>query len=433
MSKSVFFMEQSFLEIDMDVTNGHWFELSMSDHLFSQFAHEGIVALSMRLEVSPSPNHSPLGVVRVRQEGALIYEETQIVITGTEIKFNLNVSRFYESTIFHLEIQSRDAPKESGAAVRTPRDQVFNVKTIDLVGASTWINTGEININLAEVAANKLYRDVENTFYEASKLSELISASLASGTGFSLIRLGDGEGRILGYESAFNEYHILDGVLSYQYGSGSTSLMSQRNPDNWIHLAAIDLQEKLQKSIKFSSVLAIPGQNWLRPGGHFLGRYASAISVLDGIRFFQGESTQIFETYFLRDKRIFDTTVMKSFHHAKKIVQIGPTDATNYLSKTYNVDASLLAFIKTAPHATFPNGDLGELGLYPDSYKEIEREIREFGDLNGHLFLVGAGILGKWFCELVRRNGGVAIDIGSLYDTWLGTGRPEALPPTYIS
>jgi hypothetical protein len=38
----------------------------------------------------------------------------------------------------------------------------------------------------------------------------------------------------------------------------------------------------------------------------------------------------------------------------------------------------------------------------------------------GQLWLVGAGMLGKLYCAAIRRGGGVAIDVGSLMDLWSG-------------
>lgn len=40
----------------------------------------------------------------------------------------------------------------------------------------------------------------------------------------------------------------------------------------------------------------------------------------------------------------------------------------------------------------------------------------------GQLVLVGAGLPGKAYCEAVRRAGGMAIDVGSLMDVWVGQG-----------
>jgi len=42
---------------------------------------------------------------------------------------------------------------------------------------------------------------------------------------------------------------------------------------------------------------------------------------------------------------------------------------------------------------------------------------------NGKLFLVGAGFLGKIYCDLIKRHGGIALDVGSMMDRWAGFGQ----------
>jgi hypothetical protein len=39
---------------------------------------------------------------------------------------------------------------------------------------------------------------------------------------------------------------------------------------------------------------------------------------------------------------------------------------------------------------------------------------------DGCLVLVGAGYLGKWLVDVARAQGGVALDVGSVFDYWLG-------------
>ena len=38
----------------------------------------------------------------------------------------------------------------------------------------------------------------------------------------------------------------------------------------------------------------------------------------------------------------------------------------------------------------------------------------------GELYLVAAGIFGKIYCDLIKRQGGIALDIGSVADIWMG-------------
>jgi tetratricopeptide (TPR) repeat protein len=38
----------------------------------------------------------------------------------------------------------------------------------------------------------------------------------------------------------------------------------------------------------------------------------------------------------------------------------------------------------------------------------------------GAVFLVGAGVCGKLYCDVIKQRGGIAIDVGSLFDLWAG-------------
>ena len=55
---------------------------------------------------------------------------------------------------------------------------------------------------------------------------------------------------------------------------------------------------------------------------------------------------------------------------------------------------------------------------FPDLFNKILSELQT--DLSGKIFLVGAGGLGKLYCREIKRNGGTALDIGSLFDGWAG-------------
>lgn len=54
----------------------------------------------------------------------------------------------------------------------------------------------------------------------------------------------------------------------------------------------------------------------------------------------------------------------------------------------------------------------------PDVYREIIQtlNVRE----RGELFLIGAGLATKKYCQIVRDRGGIALDIGSVLDLWAG-------------
>lgn len=56
---------------------------------------------------------------------------------------------------------------------------------------------------------------------------------------------------------------------------------------------------------------------------------------------------------------------------------------------------------------------------FPHHFNMIIQALKSV-ELTGSVFLVGAGILGKAYCSQIKDSGGIAIDIGSLMDVWMG-------------
>jgi hypothetical protein len=60
-------------------------------------------------------------------------------------------------------------------------------------------------------------------------------------------------------------------------------------------------------------------------------------------------------------------------------------------------------------------------GVEPEPFGEFHRRLKtELANARpGVLYLVGAGVPGKICCELIKRAGGVALDIGTVVDIWM--------------
>jgi hypothetical protein len=69
----------------------------------------------------------------------------------------------------------------------------------------------------------------------------------------------------------------------------------------------------------------------------------------------------------------------------------------------------------SAPAFASPPADTRRL---PDILDEVVGKVKDLP--RGHLVLIGAGYLGKWLVDVVRAQGGVALDVGSVFDYWLG-------------
>lgn len=55
---------------------------------------------------------------------------------------------------------------------------------------------------------------------------------------------------------------------------------------------------------------------------------------------------------------------------------------------------------------------------FPGRFQELINELS--ADQRGELFLVAAGLLGKFYCRRIHESGGVALDVGSVVDQWMG-------------
>ena len=51
-------------------------------------------------------------------------------------------------------------------------------------------------------------------------------------------------------------------------------------------------------------------------------------------------------------------------------------------------------------------------------YDQVLSDIKDYNS-TGEFWLGAAGIYAKPFCEYIRQNGGIGIDIGSSMDSWL--------------
>lgn len=69
---------------------------------------------------------------------------------------------------------------------------------------------------------------------------------------------------------------------------------------------------------------------------------------------------------------------------------------------------------------------------YKDHFKKVCKLIRQRAK-NYDLFLIGAGFLGKIYCDVVKQNGGRAFDAGRLFDFWAGARQIDSRPKRFIT
>jgi len=100
----------------------------------------------------------------------------------------------------------------------------------------------------------------------------------------------------------------------------------------------------------------------------------------------------------------------------KQVVYISCRDIDQQLKDRYGI--KIVSSYIIPPEAKFTSGYEGERH-YPDMFNKIEWWL-DAARCKGVPCLVGAGVIGKIYTNWMRDRGGIAIDLGAVFDLWAG-------------
>lgn len=221
--------------------------------------------------------------------------------------------------------------------------------------------------------------------------------------GFSLIRVGEGEATFL----LPPEQATIEAVarrLEYYFGHCDVSLAQ------WTALCAA-----LRQSVIHADVLCPPepGQ-WRfrsRADDGFAPRYRQLAECLGALEF--PEMPLMSEAY-VNYALHADGTLFELLEAEEEIGLISSQPAAPLLQTLFGLRVREYA----VPQRAVDNESLADTGHFPGRFTELCAILRR--EVKGLLVLVGAGPLGKIYCEVIRQAGGIALDVGSLLDAWTG-------------
>ncbi|MCF1456666.1 MAG: hypothetical protein LPH21_03590 [Shewanella sp.] len=253
----------------------------------------------------------------------------------------------------------------------------------------------------------------------SSFLLEKLMAARDKKQPFSMVRLGDGEGRILGYPFFYNDQEICSQVLTYQYGPNVIELLKNKYLEDHIFHGVMTLKYGISQAIINADMLGVP--SWL----HF--RYMND----QNMNAMLAQSLCLTETvnYGIDEKYVFDHFIFRRFQKDHMFDHLlNNLDFLGLITHT-NVEGVMrercsVRNIKNyiiPGHQTFMTNDEPQ---YPNFYKKLISEL--VVPYQGALFLVAAGYIGKIYCDEIKKLGGIAIDIGAIFDAWIGVGRDDA-------
>lgn len=230
----------------------------------------------------------------------------------------------------------------------------------------------------------------------ASDVAVLVIDRLRARHSCSVIRLGDGEGRLLGWPERVDQ-NVLGRHLYFWFGHANFS------PDDLQRI-----RRDLEYAIYTADIVGLPneenqarGDVWQEPQ-----RWLEERNLLDHHVICDHElHLQLWHENLLPEivaaaERVSLITCRQVVDEMRDYFKLG------YL-KCYKVPEE---------------GNTGRMATrhFPDTYNQLLEELKH--NAIGELCLVGAGVLGKAYCAWIRRAGGVALDIGSLFDGFAGVG-----------
>ena len=268
------------------------------------------------------------------------------------------------------------------------------------------------------VIATAAAREAAGTWREARGVLDGLRRAIATRTPYSLIRLGDGEARFLAY---------MDPSTRRVLSEGDAGVMMESIWHNWFgqKLAAFDsydlayLNAAVIRSIETATVIGVPKAGRLEVDRQHFGYLA----YLDGL-----------VAHLLRQAPgllCADASVPVALHKespfladllegAEFVGVVGPHEALPArLAARFGIGRT--AFYGVPGERRLPAHLISKADRhFPGRYREILRDL--VVPERGAIFLVAAGLLGKVYCARIQELGGIAIDIGSLADGWMGYG-----------
>ena len=224
-----------------------------------------------------------------------------------------------------------------------------------------------------------------------------ILSRLQSNKPVSIIRAGDGENIVLNSNKSMEQYRTcIKSVMVRQMGYEPT-------------MGDVDaIRENLCKAYNNADVVGLPMHENLRKlGDHWR-------TVEDTVKPYC--KTQDFTSTDVAYDMLYNGMLDQWLTGKKTIVYIGCRDIDEGLRRRFGT-RTINSYI-IAPEAKFTSGYEGRRH-YPEMFNEMEWWLNS-AQCKGNPCLVGAGVIGKIYCNWMRDRGGIAFDIGAVMDLWAG-------------
>ena len=257
----------------------------------------------------------------------------------------------------------------------------------------------------------------QSDFQSLQTTHEQCLRAIRAGAPFCLLRLGDGEGAFLhppgrsaDQEALFLAHRQF--FVSRWYDDSALAI------DPGFLAAAVEVQSRLSEA----DIIGIPRPKWIQHE-MTMRNLRSLVNCLQLARLVEnlglGPSGRLSTTTVAVDLE-FRGLVSEMLREAGSISLI-----TSHSSLGERLEATGRAQVRQTIPIPPAGSDRGQTGYvlqsshFRDAFGAVNRAIDDTIG-SGDLVLVAAGFLGKLYALRVKQRGGIALDIGSLADLWMG-------------
>jgi hypothetical protein len=244
--------------------------------------------------------------------------------------------------------------------------------------------------------------NLERGSLETSGLEEVIAAAISDNRPLAVSRLGDGEGRVLADLTPFPRLkQEAARRLRYQWFWNSADVP----PD-----PAADLRDALGDTdvLGFNPAFRVAFEY-----RNSLIGYLGALTANEACAEQAGRGAHLTRNYLAVE--LNSSGALARLGRAARAVDVIGPHTTAPPAAVGDVPVRVLR-VPSEGHPLVMEASISE-PHWPDAFARVREEIVRGG---APLTYVGAGLLGKTYCAEVRRAGRVAVDIGSVVDTWVG-------------
>ena len=228
-------------------------------------------------------------------------------------------------------------------------------------------------------------------FQSVSQVTTSLKSAIDNKTPFSLLRIGDGEGDVI--------------LKNKNCGKRLTGWTGVKFSDADAHALA----DKIIQACLNADIVGVPCPTMMRNQPQYTGSWQRAQDAVVKNGYYTGKLTSAYIHYDI-DYSLLDgqDVLFISCHDlSQKIREYGSKSVEGFI-----IDSDYKR-LPASKQNTAPKKH------YPKQYNQINKWLDK---CKGKVVLIAAGGLGKIYCNWVKEKGGIAIDIGSVADSWMGVG-----------